>query len=129
MLLLARYARSAAVTFFGNIVYLRPCSVICVPCCPRATSDTMRTQINNIPEKSLIITLLSSPTHLHYFVHLVLSIIFLLLLHIHRLPPHSPFSISSLVTPFFFIHSSPNFSTCCSPHYYSYSPFLRRILL
>ena len=35
-------------TFFGNIVYLRPCSVICGP---SAARDTTRAQINNIPEK------------------------------------------------------------------------------
>ena len=37
-------------TFFGNIVYLRPCSVIC---------GTTRAQINNIPSKSHVIPLLA----------------------------------------------------------------------
>ena len=37
-------------TFFGNIVYLRPCSVICA-------NDTTRAQINNIPSKSHVIPL------------------------------------------------------------------------
>ena len=38
-------------TFFGNIVFLRPCSVICGP---------TRAQINNIPEKSHVIPLLKN---------------------------------------------------------------------
>ena len=41
-------------TFFGNIVYLRPCSVICGP----STNATMQAQINNIPSKSHVILLL-----------------------------------------------------------------------
>ena len=42
-------------TFWGNIVYLRPRSVICIPArarSARAANDTTREQINNIPEKS-----------------------------------------------------------------------------
>ena len=38
-------------TFFGNIVYLRPRSVICA-------NDTTRAQINNIPEKSHVIIII-----------------------------------------------------------------------
>ena len=45
-------------TFFGNIVYLRLSSVICVPRGARAANDTKRAQINNIPEKSHAISLL-----------------------------------------------------------------------
>ena len=37
-------------TFFRNIVYLRPCSVIC--------NNTTRAQINNIPEKSHVIIII-----------------------------------------------------------------------
>ena len=44
-------------TFFGNIVYLRPCSVICGPSA-RAANDTTRAQINNIPEKSHVIIII-----------------------------------------------------------------------
>ena len=40
-------------TFFGNIVYLRPRSVICGP-----SDDTTRAQINNIPEKSHVIIII-----------------------------------------------------------------------
>ena len=47
-------------TFFGNIVYLSPCSVICVPRCARPANDTTRAQINNIPSKSHVIPLLIS---------------------------------------------------------------------
>ena len=39
-------------TFFGNIVYLRPRRA-------RAANDTTRAQINNIPEKSHVIPLLT----------------------------------------------------------------------
>ena len=39
-------------TFFGNIVYLRPLSVICGPSAARDANDTRKAQINNIPEKS-----------------------------------------------------------------------------
>ena len=42
-------------TFLGNIVYLRPRSVICGP---RAANDTTRAQINNIPEKSHVIIII-----------------------------------------------------------------------
>ena len=46
-------------TFFGNIVYLRPRSVICGPRASHETTrdctDTTRAQINNIPEKSHVI--------------------------------------------------------------------------
>ena len=46
-------------TFFGNIVYLRPCSVICGPrASARAANDTTRAQINNIPEKSHVIIII-----------------------------------------------------------------------
>ena len=38
-------------TFFGNIVYLRPRSVM-------ITNDTTRAQINNIPEKSHVIIII-----------------------------------------------------------------------
>ena len=38
--------------FSGNIVYLRPCSVICCPSAARDANDTTRAQINNILEKS-----------------------------------------------------------------------------
>ena len=45
-------------TFFGNIFYLRPCSVICVPHCARAANDTTRAQMNNIPSKSHFIIIM-----------------------------------------------------------------------
>ena len=44
-------------TFFGNIVYLRPRSVICGP---RAVNDTTWAQINNIPEKSHVIIIIKN---------------------------------------------------------------------
>ena len=47
-------------TFLGNIVYFRPCSVICVPRCARAANDITRAQINNIPSKSHAIPLLNA---------------------------------------------------------------------
>ena len=40
-------------TFFGNIVYLRPRRVIC-----EFANDTTRAQINNIPEKSHVIIII-----------------------------------------------------------------------
>ena len=50
-------------TFRGNIVYLRPCSVICA-------NDTTRAQINNIPSKSHVIPLLVLPM---LYIFLVIS--------------------------------------------------------
>ena len=41
-------------TFFGNVVYLRPRSVIRA----RAANDTTRAQINNNPEKSHVIIII-----------------------------------------------------------------------
>ena len=41
-------------TFCGNIVYLRPRSVICGP----SANDTTKAQINNIPEKSHVIIII-----------------------------------------------------------------------
>ena len=49
------YNNDNDMTFFGNIVYLRLCSVIRA----RAANDTTRAQINNIPAKSHVIPLLS----------------------------------------------------------------------
>ena len=43
-------------TFFGNIVYLRPRSATCGPRA-RAANDTTRAQINNISEKNHVIPL------------------------------------------------------------------------
>ena len=45
-------------TFFGNIVYLRPRSVICGPSTARDANDTTMAQINNIPEKSHFIIII-----------------------------------------------------------------------
>ena len=48
-------------TFFGNIVYLRPRSVINFAArarSARAANDTTRAQINNIPEKSHVIIII-----------------------------------------------------------------------
>ena len=45
-------------TFCGNIVCLRPRSVICGPSAARDANDTTRTQINNIPEKSHFIIII-----------------------------------------------------------------------
>ena len=44
-------------TFWWNIVYLRPRSVIC-GLRARAANDTTRAQINNIPEKSYVIIII-----------------------------------------------------------------------
>ena len=47
-------------TFFGNIVYLLPCSVFAALALrARAANDTTRAQINNIPSKSHFIVLLT----------------------------------------------------------------------
>ena len=45
-------------TFCGNIVCLRPRSVICGPSAARDANDTIRAQINNIPEKSHFIIII-----------------------------------------------------------------------
>ena len=46
-------------TFFGNIVYLRPRSVFAARArSARAANDTTRAQINNIPEKSHVIIII-----------------------------------------------------------------------
>ena len=49
-------------TFFGNIFYLRPCSVICGPRASRsaANNTTRPAQINNIPSESHVIPLFIS---------------------------------------------------------------------
>ena len=45
-------------TFWGDIVYLRPRSVICGPSAARDANDTTREQINNIPSKSHFIIII-----------------------------------------------------------------------
>ena len=45
-------------TFFGNIVYLRPRSVTCGPSAARDANDTTRAQINNIPGKNHFIIII-----------------------------------------------------------------------
>ena len=53
-------------TFFGNIVYLRHRSVICSA---RAANDTTRAQINNIPEKSHVIPLITNSQNCNMYDH------------------------------------------------------------